>query len=169
MIKKIPPLLSIMALTLLIQSCGFQLRGTGDTAQLPAHISPVMIEGLGQYSPVRAEMRQMLEASGVAVTTESATAASRLRILGRASDRRTLSVDSSGKAVEYELHEGVTFDLIDSTGASLVSSQTADTVRDYENTQTEVLGKQQEEALLRENMRFTLINRVIQMLSAQLK
>ncbi|MCG8428438.1 MAG: LPS assembly lipoprotein LptE [Chromatiales bacterium] len=162
-----PVPLALLIITLLLSGCGFQLRGASD---LPASISPVHIQGVAPNSPIGRELRQLLLDSQVAVSADFKQAASVLRLSDYRSHRRVLSVDNNGKVAEYELHESVRFELIEKqSGKQRLTPQAIGVTRAYINTEEEVLGKQQEEAFLRQDMQRDLAYRLIRRLQAQLK
>ena len=152
-----------VALLLLLQGCGFQLK---QAATLSKSISPIAIGGIDPYHGLHTALSQQLRASDINVVQGNANAY--LRIKAYESDRRVLSVDGNGKVAEYELHEGAVFDLIASTGVALVREQRVSTKLTYLNSETEVLGKQQEEEILRRDMRRNLADRIIRRLDSQL-
>ncbi|MES9856056.1 MAG: LPS assembly lipoprotein LptE [Sedimenticola sp.] len=153
----------------LIQGCGFHLRGyDSESADLPSHTSPMLIQGIGDYDSLRTDLSRQLRSSGISVTKENGDANSSLRILNRSSDRRVLSTNSGGNVAEYELHESIDFDLIDRGKAALVERQSVSIIRSYSNSETEVLGKQHEEELLRKSMRRDLVRRILRRLQSQL-
>ncbi|WP_273438531.1 LPS assembly lipoprotein LptE [Sedimenticola selenatireducens] len=158
--------LALLSLTLLLlQGCGFQLRGS---VALPSNIGPVYIQGLGEYDELRRELSQILSFSDIALATESKGAASTLKIDNRSSDRRVLSVDGNGNVAEYELHEGARFALIAADGTALVEPQMVNTITTYMNSETQVLGKQQEEGTLRRDLQRDLASQIMRRLQAQL-
>lgn len=159
----------LVALTAL-QGCGFHLRGDAGpdgTAALPPSLSPLRIRGLGAFDPLRNDLKQVLTGANVQVTKEDTGAI--LQISNQNQNRRVLSVDGRGKVVEYEIYHALTFNLLDKTGTELVSPQTVSTQRAYVNPETEVLGKNREEALLRRDMRRDLARRIISRMQKQLK
>ncbi|AKH20918.1 LPS assembly lipoprotein LptE [Sedimenticola thiotaurini] len=156
--------LPLLALALL-QGCGFQLRGA---IALPSHIAPVYIQGLGEYDDLRLELTQIFSFSDIQVVTDPQAAASTLKISNRSSDRRVLSVDGNGNVAEYELHEGARFSLVATDGTVLVEAQPVNTITTYLNSETEVLGKQQEEGSLRRDLRRDLASQIMRRLQAQL-
>jgi len=158
------PFLLLLALALL-SGCGFQLRGK---IALPANIGPVHIQGLGEYDEVRRELVQLIRFNDIQVTGQREQAGSILRISDRSSDRRVLSVDGNGNVAEYELHEGARFTLLAKDGTTLVESQPVSTLNTYLNSETEVLGKQQEEGQLRKDMQRDLAAQIMRRLQAQL-
>ncbi|MCW8907683.1 MAG: LPS assembly lipoprotein LptE [Sedimenticola sp.] len=158
------PFLLLLALALL-SGCGFQLRGK---ITLPAAIGPVHIQGLGEYDEVRRELVQLIRFNNIQIADQREQASSILRISDRSSDRRVLSVDGNGNVAEYELHEGARFSLLAKDGATLVESQPVSTLTTYLNSETEVLGKQQEEGQLRKDMQRDLAAQIMRRLQAQL-
>ncbi|HEC15205.1 MAG TPA: hypothetical protein ENI99_01315 [Sedimenticola sp.] len=148
-----------------LQGCGFHLRGS---AQLPPSISPLRIHGLADLDPLRNDLRQVLTEAGLRVTDKQADAGSILQIYKQDRNRRVLSVDERGKVVEYELHYGLEFDLVDGDGTRLVEKQDVGVQRAYVNPQTGILGKEQEEALMNRDMRLDLARRIVERLQEQL-
>lgn len=157
--------LILLLTTLTLPGCGFQLRGS---AQLPTSISPVHIQGLNKKNLMHRELAQHLEFSNITVADTASSATSLLKISDYSSDRRVLSVDGNGNVAEYELHEGARFELISTSGGNLVSLQQVSTLMTYLNSETEVLGKQQEEGVLRQDMRRDLAGQIMRRIQAQL-
>jgi len=157
--------LSLLILsTSLLTSCGFHLRGS---RALPDSASPMYIAA-GETN-LRDNLEQVMDASGVELVDEKAQARLVLRVLSETQDKRTLSVDNRGKVVEYELHYQVQFDGVDAKGISVIPRQSVDLVRSFLNEDIEVLGKQEEAQLLREDMENEMANRLVFRLRAQLK
>ncbi|HEB96813.1 MAG TPA: hypothetical protein ENI96_10340 [Sedimenticola thiotaurini] len=162
----------LLLLPLLLQGCGFHLRGTGgDSAggRLPAAISPVYIQGVATGDRLYPALAGALRAGGAGVTTDPAAAASRLLIDGRRSDRRVLSVDSRGKVLEYQLDEGLRFRLVTADGAERVKPQSIDVVQTYLSADVLVLGKAEEERTLRVGMYQRIADQLVRRLVAQLR
>ncbi|WP_428609378.1 LPS assembly lipoprotein LptE [Sedimenticola sp.] len=158
--------LALLVWTLsLLQGCGFKLRGSVD---LPSHIGPVYIQGLGEYDLLRRELSQMLSFSDIPVAKDAKGASSILTISNRASDRRVISVDGNGNVAEYELHEGAKFSLRGTDKRELVKEQSVSAITTYLNSETQVLGKQQEEGTLRNDLQRDLASQIMRRLQAQL-
>ena len=91
-----------------LSACGFQLRGN---YQLPPHLSPLYIDKDSMSSPLYQELRAAMKASGMELTTDATQAASKLRITRESRSRAVQSVDSSGRAREYDLKYELGFSL----------------------------------------------------------
>ncbi len=157
-------ILVVLLLTAL-QGCGFHLRGA---AELPSSISPIYLSGVAEHDPLRREFRQAFGAANVQLITDQSKASSLLKISKQRQDRRVLSVDSRGKAVEFEIHHALNFELLNLDGTSLMKNQSVGSQRAYENSETGILGKNQEESLLRRDLRLDLIRRIVNRMQEQL-
>jgi len=147
-----------------LQGCGFHLRTVAD---LPPSISPIHIAGLAQNDPMLETLREVLTEANAQIADNQGQATTQLQLRNQSFSRRVLSVDSGGKVLEYELHHAFDFNLLDKDGNEKVAEQTVGIQRSYENPETEVLGKQREEAQMREEMRMELARAVIDILRAQ--
>ncbi len=156
----------LVTLLALLQGCGFQLRGAAD---LPPSISPLYLQGVGEHDPLRRDLRQVFEGANIQLATEPSKASSILHITKQEQDRRVLSVDSRGKVVEYEIHQALEFELLDADGASLMERQSVGSQRAYENPETAILGKNQEERLLRRDLRLDLVRRIAYRIQEQFR
>ncbi len=156
----------VVSLLTLLQGCGFQLRGA---AELPPSISPLYLQGVGEHDPLRRDLRQIFEGANIQLATDRSKASSILHITKQEQDRRVLSVDSRGKVVEYEIHQALEFELLDADGASLMERQSVGSQRTYENPETGILGKNQEEKLLRRDLRLDLVRRIAYRIQEQFR
>jgi len=157
------PLLLVLVV---LQGCGFHLRTVAD---LPPSISPIHIGGLAQNDPMLETLRLVLTEANAQIADSQGQATTQLQLRNQSFSRRVLSVDSGGKVLEYELHHAFDFNLVDKDGNEKIAEQTVGTQRSYENPETEVLGKQREEAQMREEMRMDLARAITDILRAQAK
>ena len=100
--------LLLPVLLLALSACGFHLRGAHE---LPPQLSPLYLDKASMSYPLYQELRAALKASGVALTTEPAQAASELSITRESRSRAVLAVDSSGRGREYELRYELGFSM----------------------------------------------------------
>lgn len=156
-----------LLLTLLFFSgCGYHLR---QSVQLPASISPIIINGVGPYSELSNELGHRLRSDTVEVTMERSEAKTMLNISRYNKQNRTLSVGASGKVAQTELRHTLDFTLINASGKILVPTQTIVVVRDYINTEEQKLGKVTEAEQLSEGIRQELARQIIVRMQVHLK
>jgi LPS-assembly lipoprotein len=162
-----PGRILILLALLLLQGCGWHLRGDLD---LPPSINPLYIQGLARYDRLRMELDRALTDSGVEIVEQQNKADAILRIQRHSVNKRVLSVTGeTGKVAEYELHESIAFDMVDAKGQELFPSQQVEILRTYTNREDEVLGKEREEETLRKEMRRDLISGMLRHMQANLK
>jgi LPS-assembly lipoprotein len=148
----------------LATGCGFHLRGN---YLLPSELRPVHVSS-GEGSGLGQALRLALASSDVAVSDDPTKAKLFIRIVRESFDRRVLSVDGRGKVIEYELIYKFEFEVADASGKVLVPRRNFELTRAQINPQTEVLGKLEEEALIREDLQRDASDRVLQQIRVQL-
>ena len=147
----------------LLASCGFHLRGS---ATLPDSLKTMYIQGVNIQQGFGLELKRGLSRNGVTVVTEYQQGTAVLTVTENKVERRVLSVGSDAKVSEYGLHGRVTFSVSDGQGQVLTQSQQVEAQRDYRFDQEQVLGKDEEERLLREQLEQQLVQSVLRRLSA---
>ena len=156
-----------VALILLVSvtACGFHLRGQ---LELPAAMAATYIETNGVNADLVKRLRNSLKSNGAVVTANRTEATAVLRLLNDSYDRRVLSVGGGRKIREIELHYAIRFELAEVGGDRLVAPQTVELFRDYTYDEDDVLGKQGEEANIREDMIREAGDRVLRIIQAVL-
>ncbi|NQX90106.1 MAG: hypothetical protein HRT77_15750 [Halioglobus sp.] len=148
----------------LITACGFHLRGAGG-ATLPdnwKHLSLSTKNPNGEFA--RAVVGRFA-ANGVTWSTpEDANAT---LVLGPAKfERRNLSLNAEARVSEVELTMRSTFTVNDAvTNAEIMPSTTLAVVKQMESNPRNVVGKEGEERLLREEMRHELADQILRRIS----
>jgi LPS-assembly lipoprotein len=153
---------STVFLLLVIAGCGFHLRGT---ATIPASLYTLYVQGVNMQQGLGHELKRALTRNGVTVRNDYQQGTAVLTILDNRFQRRVLSVGSDAKVSEYELHGIVTFKVSDGDGKVLADSQTVEARRDYQFDQNQVLGKDEEERLLKEQLNQQLVQSILRRLS----
>lgn len=153
-------LLSFMFVTLV--GCGFHLRGAAD---LPDSLKTMYVQGVNLKQGLGRELKLSLTQNGVNVLNDYQEGAAVLTILETNIERRVLSVGADAKASEYELFGTLKFSITDGQGEEIVKPQQVQAIRDYQFDQDQVLGKDEEESLLREQVNQQLVQSVLRRLS----
>ncbi|SEO75487.1 LPS assembly lipoprotein LptE [Aquisalimonas asiatica] len=151
----------IVVLVLALAGCGWHLRGSAPgTASLEG--VPVVVDSqIGQGELIR-ELRRTLAAAGADVRSSGDGA--RLVIESESRDRQQLSVAAGGGTEEYEVRYRVRWSIRDGDGDTLAGPDTFEQIREYRFDREAVLGSEErEEALieeLRRDVAFLLTERV---------
>jgi len=132
-------------LLVLLTSCGFQMRGA---RSVPAEMSSTYIETTDRHSLFYRRMRDSL-----------------LSILSDMTGQRVLSVSTRNVPREFEVFYTVVYSL-KTEKEFLLDPQTQTLTRDYNWDETQVLGKEKEEQLMREAIVDDLVRTILIQLSA---
>jgi LPS-assembly lipoprotein len=132
---------------LLLSACGYHLRGSTD---LPESLKVVYLQG-GSFELRNAFMKTLRGAKGKLVD-KVADAGLVIQIIDERTDRRVISLSAKGRVNEFELIYSLFFILRDNAGKVLSEKQRIEVRRDYYNDQGDVLGKNNEEQVIKQEM-----------------
>jgi LPS-assembly lipoprotein len=154
----------LIACSLSLMSCGFHLRGTETSrVQLP----PTYLTG--PVGPLQREVRHYLTVSEVPVVEARKDAQLVIDLIGEDVQRRVLSVGSTGKVEEYEVHYGATYAVERGNGKSLIPKETLGQQRSYSFNESDVLAKDAEQERLVQDMRRDVVRQMMLRLQSVLK
>lgn len=141
-----------------LSACGFHPRG--DTV-LPTFMAKTYIQGATTYSDLETDLHRALDSAGVQVIAVPQDATAQLRILHEIFAQRVLSVSVAGVAIEYELSYTVDFEVTNAAGKTLLAHQSQTLTRDFTFSETQMLGKTNEDDLLHGEMRHEMVRRIL--------
>lgn len=153
-------LILLLVLTAWLAGCGFHLRGE-ESLQLPARLSPMHLSGIRSDDPLRSELTAALREAGVAVTPSREAAQSFLVLSNRENRRRVLAVNAQGRAIEYEMVEAVSFELLDRDRNVLLPQFRVVNEGSYTDPTGDPLGKAGEQQLLRSSARRDTVQQIM--------
>jgi len=133
--------------------------------EIPPGFNPMFIKG---GTLVRQAMIDQLTGSNVELTEDREKAGLIVHIKSETRSQRVLAVDQDGKALAYELHYLVRFDAATKDGSAKVPEQRMDLIRNFDNPDVEVLGKQLESELIYEDLATDAAQRILIRLRAML-
>jgi LPS-assembly lipoprotein len=147
--------LCVAVVALLLVACGFHLRGS---APLPAEMSVTYIHGTTEFDTLYDDFRTALESRGARVTQDRSKATAVLNILETNSSKDVLTVDLSGKVLEYRVRQNIHFEVDAADGHMLVDQQSVTMSRDLKFNRNDVLGKERETELIRKELQRDVVN-----------
>ena len=152
---------ALAAAIMLLPGCGFHLRGPQALDFATVHIS------VPEQSEFGAQLRRLVATTGTTrVEEDAAKAEARLQILSNDRGREILSLTGAGKVREYQLVQSLRFQLLDRAGKALIPPTSLTARREYTFDDSQVLGKEQEEALLYRDMQNDLVQQLMRRLAA---
>ena len=146
-----------------LAGCGFHLRGRD---ALPATMSVTYIQSSQLFSSLVDDFADALRTHGVQVTEDRAAATAVLRIHENDKGRDVLSVNTSGKVLEYQLWQAIRFSVATVENLPVVDQQTVTMRRAYLYRSTDVLGSEREKVTVRGTLQKNLVNMAMLMIAA---
>jgi LPS-assembly lipoprotein len=150
----------LLGLALLPAACGFQLRGTAnvpfDTLYLP-----------NASSGIQLDLKRNIQAgTRVKVVDDPKAAQAVMQFTEETRQKEILSLTGTGRVREFQLRYRVGFRVHDGKGAEYVPQSLIVLTRDVTFNDTEILAKEQEEALLFRDMQTDMVQQIIRRLAA---
>lgn len=142
-------LLPLLLAWLILNGCGFYLRGA---VALPPDKRIIALAGISLDHPFARDLHRLLELVGGRLVSDPREAGSVVFIHQVQENRRIVSLDEHGKAIEFELIYRVRFEAREPDGTVLLPMQTITIRRIYLNPQFQIIGKSEEEGVIRREM-----------------
>jgi LPS-assembly lipoprotein len=145
---------------LLVAACGFHLRGTADvpfeTLYLP-----------NASTGMQLDLKRNLHAgTRVKVVDDPKVAQALMQFTEETRQKEILSLTGTGRVREFQLRYRVGWRVHDGKGTEFVPQNTIVLTRDITFNDTEILAKEQEEALLFRDMQSDMVQQIIRRLAA---
>jgi len=154
--------LLLVTCNLSLLSCGFHLRSA---VELPPAMARTLIAG-AENSPLYYELESALLAAGGEVVESVEEASAILTIHTERFGRRVLSVDTAGRASEYEISLFIDYGLSTPEGEPLAQRDTVTLLRDYRFDPDNVLASGSQEAALQNEMRRYAVRQILRRLQS---
>ncbi len=160
-----PSSLILLAATLLVAACGFELRGT---ATLP--FTSLYVEAAPTSQLAVQLKRAVVLNSGTRVTDRREEAEVILQIVNEVQEKQILSLTGGGRVSEFQIRYRVLFRLTDSKNREHIPASEILLRREYTYSDSQALASQSEEALLYRDMRNDAVSQLMRRLqTAKLK
>ena len=144
------PRILVIVLVSTLCACGFHLRGHEKITSTDS--SNIVV--LSSSAPnVSSEVTSLLNLGGAHIVTARDEADYILTLSDETFDRQVLSVSAAtGKVKEYQLTLNARMSVSGKKGENLVNNESVGVTRDYTFDDTSILGKSNEESVLREDL-----------------
>ena len=151
----------LLAATLLLAACGFELRGT---ATLP--FNSMYVQSAPTSLLATQLKRAVLAGTGTRIAERPEQAEVILHILNELQEKQILSLSGGGRVSEFELRYRVSYRLTDAKNREHIPANEIVLRRDFSYTDDQALAKQSEEALLFRDMRDDAVSQLVRRLQA---
>lgn len=156
----------VLVVCLCVSGCGFQLRGSGG---IETALVTVYVTASNKYGDLHQKLVRAFTRSGVTVVDQAGDAEYRLSINAERVTRRVVATTSTISVAEYELRLEVDMVLTNGSGESVIPSTTVVTERNYTFDRSSLVGSNEEEAILLEEMRADLVLQILHRVDATVR
>ena len=150
----------LLSIAGLLTACGFHLRG-----EYNVPFSSVFLSTTGA-SQVAVTLRRELTNSPTKLMPSAKDAEAQLNITGEKRERIILSLSAAGRAKVYQLKVYVRYQLVDNKGAVAIPTSEIQLQRIMTYDDSQVIAKQQEEAMLYKDMEQDAANQILRRMTA---
>ena len=130
-----------------LNACGYHLRGMGDTT---VKFKRVYLEGASEA--LMSQFDKVLKMSSAKLTKNSQEADLHVKVVNETFNRRTASLNFSGRSNQYDLNYRLEFEIAGADNVFLGANNPLEINRSYFNDQGYVIAKDQEENVIRGEM-----------------
>ena len=159
--RKLIQILFLLSTSLIMSSCGYQLRGSINIDGL----DQVLIAGSSENEIVRLLQQKLPGSQLVKNATEENYPI--IRIINIKTSKRQLSVNSSGRADEYEISKTLEYQLILPDGVRQTGNLTVNASYDFDESQMQ--GTKEKEIIVNNSIARALTRKLVLRLKAALK
>jgi LPS-assembly lipoprotein len=156
-----------LALCLILSACGFHLRGSDGSYNLP--FSTVYMN-LPDSSPLAIDLKRQIRGMGTtAIASDSKSADGVIEVMVDPESTRgksILSINNNGRVREYLLSYTIEFRIRDNHGNELLKPTRIGLTRSITFNETQLLAKETEEALLYRDMRTDMVQQMLRRMAA---
>lgn len=153
----------VLASSLLLAACGFQLRGSDAVAP---ELQPLYIGGASPNSGLGQVLRQQFNLRGTELSSTAAAANYQLILLEHERDSRTLTLDPRANTGELALTERASFELRNSRGEVVLGPIMVEERRVMVDDPDRRVDRDNEASILRNEMLQDLAGRILRRLQA---
>lgn len=148
-------------LALFLAGCGFHLREPRPLAFKTLYL------GMSEQSELAAALRRQIRATGgTKLVATPVEAQASLTVVSDTQEKNVLSLNSAGRVREFLLRQRFVFRLHDNKGNNFLPQSEINVSREITYSDTELLSKEAEEALLYRDMQNDMVQQIMRRLAA---
>lgn len=154
---------SALVLPLALAACGFALRGE---ARLAPELARASFEVVDPYSPLARDVEAALRRAGFTRLDAGTEGAARIRIPVDEARTEVLTVGETARVTEYVVRYRVEVEALAADGRALLARTPIVLEREFSFDETQALGAQAEQDLIRRELQREMVQQVLRRLEA---
>lgn len=153
----------LLVLTVLLEACGFHLRGHQGGGTLP--FQSLFVQAPDSNAPFIVDLKRAIPLYGVKLVETPESAQLILHIVSENTSRQILSMSTAGRVNEFQLNYRVSLRAYDNKLLEWIPADEIVLQRYLSYDPTQILAKEMEETLLYQDMRKDAVQQVLRRLS----
>lgn len=145
-------------------ACGYHLRGN---IELPKGMENIYVEAASGM--LQQEMKKALKSSQGTLVNAPVEAGLAIKFAKEEMSSRVMSINSAGRANQFQLIYQLIFSIYEPSGKLLLGDQNVNIKREYFNDQTAILGKSNEEGVIRAEMYQQAVSSIMSRISVAME
>ena|GEM_PF-284603 len=141
---------------LLLSGCGFHFH---DAYDIPVALKTPYVEGAS--TPLREEFKRIIRPASGQFASNAEQSSIIIRIYSEKYSSRVLSLNNRGRSNDLELSLLIDFELLTAAHTTLVERQTLEIKREYFNNQTDIVAKDNEQSVIRNEIYQQAVRNII--------
>ena len=142
--------LTALLMLLIISSCGFHLRGMTEVS-----FKTISLEG--KELSFKKNLKKILNTNKVAIVSPTENPELRIELISEESEKRILSLSGQGLVREFEIFYRIRYRIKTPDSETWGQENILESRRDFTYSDSNVIGKEEEERQLNESMRIETI------------
>ena len=147
----------LAVLVLALASCGFHLRGE---AKLSPTLARLRVDPVDVNQPLKRDLEAALVRAGVVLANDAAVV--KLPVMQVVTE--PLTVGRTARVKEYRVRYKVELEIVGADGTVLLARAPVELTRDYSFDETQALGAQAEEELLKKELERDMVQQILRRL-----
>ena len=158
--------LSIIAFALLLDACGFHLRGE---AVLPPSMHRVLVDSSDGFSPLKTNVEAALLRSGAKIEKAPGDGIAEVKLGAISLAPIVRSVNSNARVNEFTMLYHVELEIVDGAGKTLLQKQVIEQQRIFTFDQTQAIGTGAEQDIIKKEMERDMTQAILRRIDAVAK
>jgi LPS-assembly lipoprotein len=145
-----------LMMSLILSACGYHLRGA---VELPKELKALYLQGASPE--LHQQFSKVMESSSGKLLSSQENAGIVIRFFDEKMNRRVLSLGATGRANDYELEYRLEYEFANAANAILMPRQVMEVKREYFNDQQDIIAKDNEETVIRNEIYQQAVSKII--------
>jgi len=150
--------LFLFVILVVLQACGFQLRGE---AALPAGATVLAVDAVDPDSPLKRDLEAALKRAGADVRASTGAGVATLKLPVMRLGTEPVTIGKNARVKEYRVYFRVELEVLAADGRVMLARTPLELTRDYTFDEQQALGAEVEQEVIRKELQRDMVQQVL--------